>query len=297
MPLYMNMIKQALRIATKESFPVLIKETLKRFNLHGGLWLFIIYLAHRITGKTIVYKDVLGSKMKLNIAYGGVHSELFLHSIREEVATKYFMHKLNKNMTVVDIGANIGYYALLEARTCKKVYAIEPAPNNYQSLIENIKLNNYQNIETSMIAIGDKEGDIQFKLSKTPNWHKIAVNGNGDITVPITTLDKFLKGKKVDIIRMDVEGYEANILEGMGDIMKNNHLLMFIETHNDLMAGYGKSLRLFYELLARYNYYLNYSVIQGKEGVSGRIRDLINNPALYQGLGSWIFVEGGQNVT
>jgi len=290
----MNIIQQAISIAIEDSPTTLIREILKRLNLHGGLYLFLVYWSHRLTGHTTVYKNVLGSKMKLDISHSGVHSDLFLCGIREVTATQYFSKILTGDMAVVDIGANIGYYALQEAKVCKQVYAIEPAPGNYARLVENINLNNYTNITTHNLAVGDKKGEVKFSLSPVPNWHRVAIgDSKNNITVPITTLDEFIGGKRVDIVRMDVEGYELNILKGMEETLRKNSLWLFIETHKELIEQYGGSLRDLYEILAQHNFKLEYSIIKGRPSITGYIKDLINDKRLYQGLGSWLFLKRG----
>jgi len=274
----MNIMQRAIRVAIEESPMTLAKGIAEKLKLP--------------TKHHIVYKDILGSVMKLDTGGKGIHRELLAKGIREVKATRYLAHILNYNMTVIDIGANIGYYALQEAKVCKQVYAIEPAPDNYERLVENIKLNNYSNINTHNVAIGDKSGSIQFKLSPAPNWHRVAIGtDNNTITIPIMTLDELIGNKTVDLVRMDVEGYELNILKGMTKTIKKNSLWLFIETHKQLIKEFGGSLREFYEILAEHNFTLRHSIIRGNPGITGNMRNLVNNKRLYKGLGSWLFLK------
>ncbi|MDN3720579.1 hypothetical protein QW131_18295 [Roseibium salinum] len=81
-------------------------------------------------------RDILGCQMKLDPSHRGLDRDLLLDGIREPIATGYIMRMLNSNDVVLEVGANLGYYALIEARMCQKVYAVEPHPGNYQRLEE-----------------------------------------------------------------------------------------------------------------------------------------------------------------
>ena len=129
-------------------------------------------------------------------------------------------------MVVVDIGANVGYFTLLSAEQVGPggtVYAFEPEPDNYALLKKNIELNSYSNIRAIESAVSDECGSIQLFLSSMDNGsHSIydaAARGVAGIkTVNTTTLDAFLEGKgwpKVDLVKIDVEGAENKVLDGM----------------------------------------------------------------------------------
>ena len=205
----------------------------------------IKYLILKLKVKSdILVKEVQGSKMCLDLKDKGIATDLALDGIREPKSTKMVQRILRKGNVVVDIGANIGYYALMEARLVGKrgkVYAIEPSPSNLDSLKNNIKLNNYENIETYQIGIGDKEGIIKMYLSPYSNLNSLILLKNRKIidiiNIRVTTLDNFLKNKKYpDLIRMDVEGYEYRIIKGMRNTLQaKKPLKLFIELHPHIM--------------------------------------------------------------
>ena len=105
--------------------------------------------------------NVLGHNMQLSFNDLGISQALMLDKIREVKATNYIQTFLDKGDIVLDIGANIGYYVLLEARVIKNtghIYAIEPIPSNIKMLKRNIELNNYQNVDIYTGAMGEKVG-------------------------------------------------------------------------------------------------------------------------------------------
>jgi len=183
----------------------------------------------------------------------------------------------------VDIGANIGYYALQEARCAEYVIAIEPTPDSYEILENNIAINEYENVEAHQLAIGDYVGCARFEISRACNWNSIARNDKkGTISVRVETLDTFLgdgqdEWCQVDFIRMDVEGYEFNVLKGMEGLLREEHPRMFIEVHRDKLRDYGHTQRELMEYLARFGYSIEKSFIMGRESITGRIDNLLRH--------------------
>ena len=220
-----------------------------------------MFFAKLRRGKGFVLRDVQGSKMWLDMSDKGLSSELYLRGIREAHATAEFRKRLRPGQVVVDIGANIGYYALMEAKAAGEkgqVYAIEPVDENIALLERNVEANGYENMEVYNMAIGDKNCIQDLNLSKQSNLGTFCENIDLDPSgkkkpVEVKTLDSFLQGKKKpDIVRMDVEGYEFEILKGMKETFgRADRLQLFIEVHADflgkektsamykMMKGYG----------------------------------------------------------
>lgn len=216
-------------------------------------------VARIVHGKGFFLKEVQGSKMFLNLGDKGLSADLYLRGKREDKATDEFQARLKKGMVIADIGANIGYYALMEALWVGpkgKVYAIEPVSENIELLNRNIAANGYQNIEVFEKAIGDKDTKKDLILSRQSNLSSfcghIDLDHSGEKrSVELQTLDSFLQGKrKPDFVRMDVEGYEFEIMLGMKKTIKEaGHLQLFIEVHADFM-GKEKTVE-FYRILKK----------------------------------------------
>lgn len=193
-----------------------------------------------IRGKEEIIMPVLGSKMILPTKDQGLSREIFLHGIREANAVEVMKKEVTPGMNIIDAGANIGYYVLLESQKADKVYALEPNPNSFRILKRNVQLNKRKNVLLKNIAVGDKTGTISFVLDESWNLSRVLKPGEkistGKINkVRIETLDKLFKGKKIDLIRMDVEGYELNILQGAVSLIKSNpKIKIFLEFHADM---------------------------------------------------------------
>jgi FkbM family methyltransferase len=201
-------------------------------------------------------------KMQVYPKMGGVHQQLYNHGQREPDATAYIKKNLKKGAVVLDIGANIGYYALLESFLVGKqgtVYAVEPVRSNFKLLQNNIKINNCSNIYPYRFAFGSQnKKEVTIYLSKKANWctmNKEAVKLQmGTEKVRVVTVDSFLKDKKhPSLIRMDVEGFEHEILMGMTETLKKGPDL-FIEIHPSVM-----NIDMFFNILSKNDYSVRYA--------------------------------------
>ena len=140
----------------------------------------------------------------------------------------YFRHcKLKKGDNVIDAGAYPGDFAMYAAKIIEngKVMAFEPDRVNYEKMLANIRLNKIENIIPIEKALYSREGVIGFLDRHTENS---SINKNGETKVKITTLDKELKRlkmKKIDFIKIDVEGAEFEAIKGCRKTIKNNPLL------------------------------------------------------------------------
>ena len=154
------------------------------------------------------------------------------HGLYEEIYIQdtYSQKILKEGMNVIDVGAYIGTYTILAAEKVGKngkIVAIEPEPQNYGRLLENIKLNNFQNVIPQNIALTDYEGFEKLYLSSSSVGHSLISqeDKNSYIKVPVKTVDKLVEElnlKKIDIIKIDTEGSELPVLRGAEKTLKAN---------------------------------------------------------------------------
>ena len=120
----------------------------------------------------MVLIDVNGYKMYLLKDDPGLSRVLAKKGIWEKATTEMVKNTIKPGMTVIDIGANLGYYALLESEASwpsGKVYAIEPVEQNYETLLKNIELNKAHNIMPFKLAIGSANVAWEMLLSCNSN--------------------------------------------------------------------------------------------------------------------------------
>jgi FkbM family methyltransferase len=160
-------------------------------------------------------------------------------SFHEQKLREYF--NLNKGI-FIDVGANIGKYAVMVGRRLKnkgKVIAFEPMHENFEILKKNIKLNDLDNVVIPLeVALGNREGNINFYIDSEGigGRHSLVKKTKNKIKVKVRKLDnvlKELKIKRVDLIKIDVEGAEAEVLKGAVKTLKNYHPKIIFEAWDE----------------------------------------------------------------
>ena len=155
---------------------------------------------------------------------------------------------IKKGDTVVDLGANIGYYTLILAQLVGKsghVHAFEPEPSNFEILSKNVKENKHDNVTLVQKAISDKNGKVKLYVSKRNlASHRIfdAEDKRESVEVDVTTLDEyFQKSKKlVNFIKMDVEGAEGATILGASKIIEySKNLIIMMEYFPKCIKKFG----------------------------------------------------------
>lgn len=168
----------------------------------------------------------------------------------EEETTRLFKQYTKVGDTVIDVGANIGYYTLLAAKIVGNkgiVYAFEPDPNNYKLLNANIELNGYSNVVSIQKAVSDKNDVVELYLNDNDvGAHTIYKPSKSKKSVKVVSviIDDYFKGKEypVNIVKMDIEGAEMAALSGMKNIIKANpDIKIFVEFHIPWIIRSGAS--------------------------------------------------------
>ena len=182
--------------------------------------------------------------MLLDIKDAGLSRSLLLFRTRE-VDHKVMMERIIRpGMTVFDIGGNIGYYPLMELKLLGghgRLIVIEPSSSNVELLKRNLALNGYDGVPVIEAAVSDERGSRVFYLSKQSNLGTFHPTGTGattlsgdTVTVTTTTVPDLAKEYGApDLLRMDVEGHEVEVINGMIDDIRNKTYAptIIFETH------------------------------------------------------------------
>lgn len=175
---------------------------------------------------------------------------------------------------VVDVGANIGYYTLLLARRVGaqgRVFAFEPAPENFAILQENVARNGYQNVVLEQKALADTNGFAMLALSNTNHGdHRLQNSSaaNETVTVETTTLDAYLGevAQNVTLVKMDVQGAEMRVLRGMKNLLaRQSPLTLVLEFFPAALEQMGEEPREMLELLRANNFVLQEIIEKPRE--------------------------------
>lgn len=160
-----------------------------------------------------------------------IYKEIYLEGIYIDI------FNTRKDLTVIDVGANLGIVTAYMRKYSKKIYAIEPANEFYTALQKNKEYNKWDNVETFKLAIADKDGKMTLnKNTNNRTCHSLTLNYNqGSEEVETMRMDTFFKKNnidKVDFMKFDTEGAEEMILlsEGFKNVADKISAIM-IEFH------------------------------------------------------------------
>jgi len=130
--------------------------------------------------------------------------------------------------TVLDIGANIGYYTLIFAKLVGehgKVFAFEPDPTNFALLKKNVEMNGYSNVILVPKAVSNENKKAKlFLCEQNQGMHRVynSVFCNESIDIEFLKLDDYFQDEKISFIKIDIEGAEYNAIQGMLNLLHRN---------------------------------------------------------------------------
>jgi FkbM family methyltransferase len=157
--------------------------------------------------------------------------ELKSNKIFEKFETELVRQEIHDGDVVLDIGANIGYFSLIFSTLVGengRVYAFEPDPNNFKILKKNIEINNIKNVILIQKAVSNTSKSISLYLCDYNHaQHRIYPSSrcNEKIDVESTTIDEYLAKidfNKINFVKMDVEGSEYDVIDGMKQTLQSN---------------------------------------------------------------------------
>lgn len=166
----------------------------------------------------------------------------------------FVVHYLRAGDWFVDVGANIGAYTLLAsgvAGAC--TIACEPSPSTFTSLRQTLRINNLEDKATALnCAVGARTGHLFLTEGLGTENHLVAEAGNGAIQVPVKTLDELLADQRPALLKIDVEGFEADVLEGAQGLLAANLIPALIIERAGNAERFGRTEdRLHYDLQKR----------------------------------------------
>lgn len=201
-----------------------------------------------------------------------VAPHLICQGYYEKEVTRAIVRLTKPGMHVLEIGANIGYHTTLfggGVGGSGSVLVFEAFPKTYEMLMDNIHINGLATIvRAENLAVYNKDGEVSFSFLEKQHGSSGIINKNSieDLyketatvyTLPCTKIDSYLKNNsivtKFDIVKIDAEGAEPFILDGMQSILGQDHLILIIEIAQELLRKVGQLPEAFLNKIKAYNF-------------------------------------------
>lgn len=212
----------------------------------------------------------------------------------EFAADKVLFDLVGPDSQVVDVGGNIGSFALRFARKALRglVVTIEPHPVTCSKLKANKALNAITNLDVLNVGIGAQEAvhRLHQVVASNSGMNRIITTADVDPSLPfveivVMPLTKALQGTaitKVDVLKIDVEGFEDAVLQGSADIIWRDRPVLFIELIDANLQENGSSARQLVDRLTTWDYHVS-EAISGRpvtrEDLVGCSMDVVCRPA------------------
>ena len=205
-----------------------------------------------VNGKTFtIFGDTEDQSVFNNIMNGSDY---------ENHMVDFYKELLNKDSVCVDVGANIGILSMyMSLFTEAPIYAFEPIKDTFEFLKKNIEFNK-MNVTPFNIALSDFTGKTQFEYDPKKNG-SATFSKNGTVEVEVMKLDDFVetnKIEKIDVIKMDIEGFETHMMYGAQNVIENMRPDIVTEYCPPMMRERGFEPNKFFHILESYykNIYL-----------------------------------------
>ncbi len=220
------------------------RHPLNRKNPLGGWYRFFKWqIQSRVYSNPIICDFATKSKLLVENGMTGATQNIYC-GLQEFEDMSFLLHFLRPQDLFVDVGANVGTYTVLAASEIGAyVHCFEPVPTTYQKLQRNIKLNEIEQFTTAHNAgLGASKSVIAFTQHAQDTTNHVAVQGEQHtVDVVVKTFDELFTIDKPTLVKIDTEGFEAAVLEGMKQALTNENLQAIIVELNGLAGRYGYS--------------------------------------------------------
>jgi FkbM family methyltransferase len=148
--------------------------------------------------------------------------------------------------TVLDIGTNVGHHAFSFASLGWRVLAFEPNPDMWPIILAKLRMANFENVELHKVGLSDEDAVLLFNIpdqmnSGTGQFHRNEEPERpGDIRLPVRRGDTYLSAlgvTKIDVIKMDIQGFEQRALSGLRETMTLNRPIVCVEIGDENRAS------------------------------------------------------------
>ncbi len=220
------------------------QHTLNANNKASAIIKFIRWqFAQRALRMKVIVPWVDDSSFISGLGETGLTGNLYV-GLMEYEDMAFLLHALQPTEIFVDVGANIGAYTILASKVIQSnSIAFEPLPNTIERLTDQIQINRISHsVDVRSMGVGDKEGSLFFTNDKD-TVNKVSLLGQRENTtaVKVSTLDKQLPKNNKYFLKIDVEGFENNVVDGAFETLSSNNVSAVIIELNGSGEEFGVS--------------------------------------------------------
>ena len=223
----------------------------------------------------------LNSNVKINLYKDSHLCHMIINDCFEKDELTFATRFLKSGDFFLDIGSNIGLFSLIASPIIGNkgsIMAIEPGLQTYNRLVENVKLNKFTNIHTLNLALSNIEEEREFFVDKTgyDAWNSLGKPSAGNFhekeVIQTKTLDRLVveySHTQIDLIKIDVEGWELPVLQGAKQVLsQKNAPVLMVEFTEENAKNAGFTCRKIFEIGIEYGYrWYEYSITENQLNV------------------------------
>jgi len=167
--------------------------------------------------KFVIFKTKTGLKIKIRVRSTDLMALTNVWMINEYDVEDF---EINVNDTIIDIGAHVGLFSLLVSQLCKtgKILSFEPARENFDLFVSNLKLNHVKNILPFNMVVSKNSGRSNLFLNNDQSAHSIFSKSSESVNVESISLQKIFEDNKISsckLLKLDCEGAEYEIIDSL----------------------------------------------------------------------------------
>ena len=210
----------------------------------------------RILKRKVIVPWVGESKFITGIGETGLTGNIYV-GLMEYEDMLFLLHALEPSETFVDVGANIGAYTILASKVVgANSIAFEPLPKTFNRLKDQIQINRIgPSVDLRNIGIGNAKGELFFTNNgDTINKVSLAGKVKNTTRVEVSTLDDELVAGLHYFLKIDVEGFEYNVIEGTSKILSTENISAIIIELNSSGVEFGHSNEEIHQKILSFNF-------------------------------------------
>jgi FkbM family methyltransferase len=232
----------------------LLKKILKRPFFRGQDRLFnYLFQKGQLQNGILTVKPLMGNFKIACDTSTWIGAKIVYTGDYEPSIKKVFKGQIRKGDVILDVGANIGFHTLYFAELTGingKVIAFEPVPHNFEALVNNIRLNSNQHIESHNIALSNRNESLKIAAdvnSTNPGSFNL-FDQRGETTINCRIGDQLI-GLKIDVV-----GYEAYVIEGLINTITENRPKIIFEFDHHYHQKTGLTNTFIFDILMQLGY-------------------------------------------